>query len=103
MNRGLAEFDDNDRIFNNAFPDRILLSGAFTGAWFVFAKRFHFFNSPHTLRYSLPFAAILSFYFSKGFVYHYIAAKQVTGTVQLGRKNELCEYKKGLTNNNVHA
>jgi len=103
MNRGLAEFDNNDTLFKNAFTDRVLLSGAFTGAWYLFARRFNFFNSPQALRYSLPFAAILSFYFSKGFVYHYIAAKEVTRTVQLGRKKELCEYKKGLTNNNVHA
>ena len=103
MNRGLAEFDLDDSLFKNASAQRILLSGAFTGAWYLFAARFHFFNTNQALRYSLPLAAILSLYFSKGFVYHYFAVKELTRTVQLKRNRELIEYNNELKNNKVHA
>ena len=103
MNRGLAEFNPEDSVFKSAFAHRIVLGGVFTGAWYLFATKFHFFNSSQGLRYSLPLAAILSFYFSKGFVYHYIAAKEVTRTLRIKRNKELIEYKNELKNKNVHA
>jgi hypothetical protein len=101
MNRGLAEFDQEDRIFEGSFLHRLILTGVFTGTWYLFAKRINFFNSAQTLRSSLPVAAILSLYFSKGFVNHYIASKEVTRRVQVKRDNQLYEYKREIRSKNI--
>ena len=103
MNRGLAEFNEDDRLFEGTFAYKVLLTGVFTGAWYFFASRINFFNSAKGFKYSLPVAAVLSFYFSKGFVNHYIAAQEVTKRLEVRRKNELWDYTKELRSKNIQV
>lgn len=103
MNRGLAEFDQEDRLFEGTIAHRIILTGVFTGAWYLFAKRINFFNSAHSLKNSLPVAGAMSLYFSKGFVNHFIASQENTRRVKVKRENQLSEYKQELRRKNIHA
>ena len=103
MNRGLAEFNEDDRLFEATFAYKVLLTGVFTGAWYFFASRINFFNSAKGFKYSLPVAAVLSFYFAKGFVNHYVAAKEVTKRLEVQRKNELWNYTKELRSKNIQV
>lgn len=96
MGKGLHDYDQNDEVFKYAVIPRLFITTFFTISWYSFAKYGRVFHSNQTLTKSLPVAAILSFYLSKGVTYHYLAIRHSLAKNRSERKLELENYSRQL-------
>jgi hypothetical protein len=88
MVKGLSEFNGSDNIFSSAAMPRTLLTAFLTSGYYLFAKRYNLFPCRVHFRYSAAAALFVSFYLSKGVVYHFIAAeKNLENSVEQRARN----------------
>ncbi len=101
MGKGLKEFDQDDAIFSRALLPRVVLTALFTAGWYSFAKCSRVFNSNQSLVGSVPVAALLSFYFTRGMAYHYVAACDNLHRNKVAREIEHEHYRREVRRNLV--
>jgi hypothetical protein len=75
MGKGLYEYDQTNEIFSHTFLPRVFFTGVLTGAWVLFARRGRLFPSSSVVNATVPVAALLSYYLSRGLAYHYVAVE----------------------------
>ena len=101
MGKGLKDYDQDDAIFSTALFPRVVLTGLFTAGWYSFAKCSRVFTSSQSLMRSVPVAALLSFYLTRGMAYHYVAACDVLNRKKVTREIEHENYKREVRRNLV--
>jgi hypothetical protein len=102
MSRGLAEFDQSDGAFNGALIYRGLLTAALTCTWNLVATKSRMFEDPKMLKYSIPVAVLVSFFFSKGIVYHYMGVKETNRRREIERIREFQQYKNEMRHKGIY-
>lgn len=92
MGKGLMEFKENDSRFQSAFIYRFILASSLTGAWSIAAGKNRLISSPVLFKASLPLAFVVSFYYTKGIVYHLIGMNEANRIMRENRKENLLSY-----------